>query len=633
MERSLARKSLTTPSYAPLPPQPKQPSFKPTGPLLFEADYLELAFKHRDLRLQPHIKKLCEARWMARTDLIWLASNVLGKKRILLSKERSPFIELLQKFPSPPSIEEKLEQDSPYIHPVTNKLTFYYRPLFTLENLKGSRRNLIIDPRGWFKSTLNTFSHSIQWIINFPSIAIATVQSSVPKAQDNAKEIRDVFKYNALFRELFPEHCPQNNIESFGTSTKFTTLARPQSENRKERTIEALSIESYVSGYHFDILKFADIVEEANSTFETGRNLIFHQFGQFFNILKAPASQYWMDVEGTRYHEDETYGRIIKQELELPPEERTWVIHVRGCYRKKSPSGEPLKYTIDELEYDDYVDENGNRESNYPELESVEALQKLERTPPMTPALFACQKKCNPLDYDDTDKPFPLKYLNIMTLKQYELLAETKLLSQVEVAVDTAETQTSTSCENAIIVCQWTTTNKAILRDIRHGKYTALELLENLYYVYRVYKPTRYYLERTGYNAGLEALFTERTRTQPHKYPPLPIKWIDRSKRQDKDARIMANLQPFYLSGNLNVIDTVPGLDALKKQLSGFPKLRGKDIIDPLSDLFINRQYILNQPPEEILSERSQTYKFFYASDEEKLEGPFSTIGSSFCDY
>ena len=115
-------------------------------------------------------------RWRCRTDLEFLAREILGYKDIDRSVH-GPVLDVLQKFPYPKNKEEFEEHD------VWNGKTWRYRPLKDMQALPGDRRVLILDPRGHLKTTINAQSHTIQWILNYPDIAIAIFQSNLEKAE------------------------------------------------------------------------------------------------------------------------------------------------------------------------------------------------------------------------------------------------------------------------------------------------------------------------------------------------------------------------------------------------------------------------------------------------------------------
>ena len=301
-----------------------------------------------ELSMDERIRRIRIARWKARTDLRWFANEILGYKDV--SEEvHGPLLSRLQKFPSPDSVT--IEQNDRFVNG-----TWEYRPLIPMMDLPGKRRLLILDSRGCLKTTLNAISHTLQWIINYPDIAIAIIQANLDKAEDIISEIKNHFTKNPRFRELFPEHCPDlKKVESFGTQAEFTTRARGRAVTRKEPTVRGASIEKGLAGSHFDLMKYSDIVDENNSNNAEICKTIFRKFVLSQNLLVSP--RFWIDVEGTRYDEKDTYGEIIRGQEMLPEEKRDWNIFVRGIF-KKDTGGKPRLYTYAEVRLPDLLDEN-----------------------------------------------------------------------------------------------------------------------------------------------------------------------------------------------------------------------------------------------------------------------------------
>src|SRR5262249_11708233 len=101
----------------------------------------------------------------------------------------------LQKFPVPTPLEmEKLDR--------LDRGNWNYEPKTELTQLPGGRRVLILDPRGFLKTTINAQSHSIQWILNYPDVAMMIIQSNGEKAEMILGEIKRHFQANPRFRAL-----------------------------------------------------------------------------------------------------------------------------------------------------------------------------------------------------------------------------------------------------------------------------------------------------------------------------------------------------------------------------------------------------------------------------------------------
>lgn len=305
------------------------------------------------------IREWRRLRWMCRTNLEFLCQNILGFKNVE-SSIHGPILNILQKFPYP----ENEDQAEEYDYFDKRRGVWKYKPLKHMLQLQGKRRKLILDPRSHLKTTINAEAHSIQWVLNYPDIAILIVQSNLDKAADIIGEMKKIFIHNTRFREVFPEYVPWKKLNDWGTKEEFTVECRGKEITRKESTFMAGSIDKGTAGYHFDVMKFSDIVEPANVKTRAMIESVRANFQMQHNLLVSP--EYWIDVEGTRYVEGDTYGKIIdnwtrQKALGLEPR---YDIHVRGCWIKKFAKETPgfeehghavVQYTPDKLREDNFI--------------------------------------------------------------------------------------------------------------------------------------------------------------------------------------------------------------------------------------------------------------------------------------
>jgi hypothetical protein len=203
--------------------------------------------------------KYFSIRWRCRWDLGFLCREILGYPDVN-DEVHGTLISRLQQFPRPNGIHfynnDRIEQGRIFYTPIEPN------PL----KLPGKRRFLILDARGHLKTTINAQAHTIQWILNYPDIAMLIVQSNTEKAEMILGEIKAHFQANPKFRAFFPDHCPTRRIFDWGTKGDFTTEARSRSCTRKEPTLMCGSIDKGSAGLHFDVQKFSDIVEPNNSS-------------------------------------------------------------------------------------------------------------------------------------------------------------------------------------------------------------------------------------------------------------------------------------------------------------------------------------------------------------------------------
>lgn len=523
-------------------------------------------------------------RYRARTDLLWLCNEILGYKKVN-GPVHGPVISKLQRFPLPDEVEQrKLDRFSGG--------SWQYEPAIPIYELPGHRRVLILDPRSWYKTTINCIAHTIQWIVNYPDMAVMIVQSTGDKAQAFLNEIKMHFQSNKMFRELFPEHVPKKRVTDFGTKTEFTTAGRGREVIRREPTVMAGSIDKGSAGFHFDVMKFSDIVEQNNCLTAQQIDKVCRSYGMMENLLVRPDS--WIDVEGTRYDFSDLYGRIIEADEKLRKEEEgksPWEIHVRGCYAKETPDGAPQRFTPEELMYPDKKDERGQPISLFPEEWPVSELEKKRKNPALDEFIFASQQKNNPVDLSDTSRvPFPLKQMRTKTREEFKQVR----VAYHTVTVDTADTQNDKSKFNAVTVCAWDQYGRGYVHDIRHGKYLPDELIKHVLDTQLKYRPLKILIEETAYVRGLMPSFNRAIDLgyfEKKGIPPPNFQFIKRENDVTKQERILNTLQPWYKSGELFFLDDLPCMDQLKHELSRFPSYRYTDIIDTLADQFQERTW------------------------------------------
>ena len=232
------------------------------------------------------------ARRRGRHDLFYLATEILGYKDFTRAFH-TPVIKLLQQFPHPlPHQFDDYERHE-------NGLFVYHPIVPSPYDLQGGRRRLILDPRGSFKSTLNVVCHTVQWILNYPNVTILLVHAKQEIVENLLSTIKGHFSQNPVFRDLYPDYCPpKGKIKNWGNRTEFTVPNR--TEYRKaEPTVGVISIDGAITGAHYDVIKFTDIVDEVNTRTGSQMGTVTKAFGMYRNILVRPES--WMDVEGTTY--------------------------------------------------------------------------------------------------------------------------------------------------------------------------------------------------------------------------------------------------------------------------------------------------------------------------------------------
>lgn len=562
------------------------------------------------------MENIWEKRWKARTDLLWLCNEVLSFTKIH-PVVHAPVIAHLQKFPVPTR-----EQARYYDRILSNGSFQYTSWCDPYVKLEGPRRRMLLDSRSYMKTTLNTIAHSIQWLLNYPHMAIALMFSTDSKAQDILKNgIKHHFQYNKRLRELFPEYCPQKAISLWGSAESFTLCNRSEILDRLslpprvEESMMSQSIGKGQAGYHFDLIKCSDIVEQGNIATPMQRQQIKQGFGLTSKLLvKRPDGRDgFIDLEGTFYHPDDLHNELVNEWIKLAPEKRIWSIFLRGVFKRDvspaaceavelDPVGRP-KYDPDELSLPFALGSDGKRQPTWPEAEQdlgrgLTAIQKLEMEEASVidgGFTFATQRT---LDFK-ADKSSTRPFQTPITWVKREDFQRVPIAYHLT-TVDFAATDAATSNPSVILTAAFDRSGRAYVHDIQRGWWGPDETLDRLFAVNAQYKPDKIVIEDGLYEKGLRPSI-KRLEIEKSTWPPWHFQTRDRTT--SKVRKIVAALQTPFNSGELKFIDPLDRADAqrskeveaaLKNELQDCTMAStGKtdDILDCLADLYLCREW------------------------------------------
>jgi phage terminase large subunit-like protein len=174
------------------------------------------------------------------------------------------------------------------------------------------KERIVLYPRGAFKSTID-IADAVQWILNFPEIRILFVTAEDSLAVGFVDRAKGHFvmrpKNPSLMNLFFSEFCVDE--KKLGSSFEFTCPVWSKLKvKRAEATIMARSINSTLSGWHFEIIKADDIVNTQNSDKQEACKKVIDHFDIDANMLMSFG---YLDFIGTRYSEFDLYGdKIMK---------------------------------------------------------------------------------------------------------------------------------------------------------------------------------------------------------------------------------------------------------------------------------------------------------------------------------
>ena len=510
---------------------------------------------------ERELKYIAAGRRKARTNLFWLCKHVLDFTKVV-PHVHGPIIEHLQGFRGCQGTDI-----------VTNE-KFEYTPLDDdpANVLTGPRKRLLLAPRGWYKTSVNIEAHIVQWILNFPDITILLVHASQEIAEQILSNIKRHFQQNSRMRYLFPEFCPPEKKE-WGTQQFFDIPARRH--YTKSPTVQVSGIETIRTGMHYHVLKFTDIVDEKNTATREQCEKIIYRYGMARSLLISP--RYWIDIEGTRYHYSDLYGRIIDEWMkeEEQGREHAFQVFIMPCYKRDI---ENERFTPDELDKPFLYDAKGKPISRFPEEFPTEELEKMRTDPVVGEEVFATQYLNNPITGES--QAFDIKDLRWKTPEEIARIP----IQYAVTTVDLAETTGKRSDNTVITTCLVDRMNRRYVVDIRIGKFLPDAIVDHLFLVHLKYRPLKIKIEETGFTRGL--LPSVRRRSQITGIWP-NFEFLKRDNQASKVERILG-LQPWYKNGMLYFSTELPihVKEELKHELTRFPKYIHDDILDTLADQF-----------------------------------------------
>lgn len=483
--------------------------------------------------------------------------------------------------------------------------------------IETSDGTICVDDVVTHNTTVNCEAHTIQWILNYPDIAILLIQSTGDKASDYVKKIKAHFQGNERFRALFPELCPQKGVNNWGTQSEFEVANKYEHCNRlnilppKEPTVRGIGVESGSSGSHYHVLKFSDIVEEKNAKDPDMCRAITRSFHQMENLLISQA--YWIDVEGTRYHNADCYGKIIREEWEAIPDPgaREYKFYVRSCFKRARPDGKPQQFTPDELNHPFQIDQHGKRIPFWPkdnEGHDRFPLAKLEKMELRDGFLFSCQQLNSPsatgMIIFPVNDSFPVK----CTRKVFKSNIR---IAYYTIAVDTAESNAETANFSALSVIGWSASGKAYVVELQFGRWLPDELIKRMVALAEKYGRwlQSFKLEKVSFNRGLMTGLMRAIRTFPKPGGLwVPLELIPVPTRKDKAQKIQETLQPWYSAGDIVFLEDLVARErfdtdktwaekndrtwkTLLDELRDFPMADSDDLLDSISLHFANKQH------------------------------------------
>lgn len=513
-------------------------------------------------------------RQRGRVDLLWLCNEVLQYPDVCATVH-GPVIDSLQSFNGH---EEYMDQDTFEIkysepkcvmHEIGDKGCTPACAGRTIWHLPGPRFRMLLDPRGHLKTTVNTISHALQWIINFTDIRIALSVATGPQGADIITEIENQFRYNSRFRFLYPEYCPAGERSGdWGSKEQFTVPNRRR-KWLKEPTMRVVSIGKVVAGPHYDVIKHSDLVDKENVKTPGGIKDTKDHFKYTMPLLERGPSIAgrdrtvgWVDLEGTIYD----FSDLYVEELEKD--------------EARSKAGKSCRWAV--FRRDAVVDEIKDEDlwkkpfaTLWPERFPYEELHAIYED--IGDYMFNCQYRLRPksrgmgLCQPNEIKYFPARIKPSILPRLY-----------IKVTIDLAGMEEDTDgCNISVCTVGHNRDGRKYVLEALVARPTAAELVDYLFDVDTRYRKPVFQFEAAHHYQGLSPYITMRSEM---KQQFLNIVAIPRDSNTQKDNRIFYTLQPLFKRGLIWFSDDIKYMPHIVNEITKFPKFKYKDFLDTLAD-------------------------------------------------
>ena len=434
---------------------------------------------------------------------------------------------------------------------------------------KRSRKRFTLNliPRSHLKTTLWTVGGTLHelvqdWVklpggkeVRGQNLRFLIVNAKLDNAIDILRDIKDVLTNNEMFAWLFPEYVPSEKWTRGRERGVWTNnridLPNSRQAGRKEGNVEIMSVGASLVSKHYDVMVFDDPVNDENTTTKVYRDKMHKWYRDALQLRNDPITSR-IRIIGTRWHFDDLYGRLIKQETKRREEQQEQGKDVKPVYylyrRKAVENGVPIwheRFTLEEL-----------KRLKNEELGSY---------------VYSCQYDNNPLPEEDA-------HFKISDIKHIDELDIPEDLVHF-LTIDMADEETTRGDFTVMTVTSFDPAGTMYVREINRGKYSQFQLLEMVWNITQQWDIQRVGIETTGFQ---RALFRAYRHEAEEKGWFIPWKEITRG-RTSKFQRALG-LQPRVERGDFYIVEGIKNADWLIEEMTTFPLGVNDDILDTVVD-------------------------------------------------
>jgi phage terminase large subunit-like protein len=193
--------------------------------------------------------------------------------------------------------------------------------------------------REHYKSTIITFSLTIQEILNNPNITIGIFSHTRPNAKGFLRQIKREFELNQKLQQWFPDILYENPSKQAIKWSEDDGIIVKRDSNPKEATVEAWGVvDGQPTGKHYSLLVYDDIVTKESVTTPEMIEKTTDALALSYNLGAHGGRRRFI---GTRYHFADTYKTIIERGTAEP--------RIHAATDDGSETGNPVFLTQEQL--------------------------------------------------------------------------------------------------------------------------------------------------------------------------------------------------------------------------------------------------------------------------------------------
>jgi predicted phage terminase large subunit-like protein len=416
-----------------------------------------------------------------------------------------------------------------------------HRPLCEfVQKWAGTKKLLLLLPRGCFKSSVVTIGYSLWKIAQDPQQRILIANATYPMAVQFLSQIKNHLTRNQEFVNIF------GNMAANADSWREDRIAvvREKSYEQKEPTVWAQGMSANTTGSHFNIAILDDLVARENIGTKDQIEKTKNFYRDVLDLVDPnPNGGKQVIIIGTTWHWDDLYA---------------WIL-------------DPKNNLLDDFEilrWPVYEGEWGTGKLLFPKRLGWKQLGELKRQQGSTH--FSAQYLLDPMPEENATfkKPF----------KRYEETDLRGLKLNKFICVDPAISENKEADYTAMVCIGVDANNDWYILDIWREHCLPKKMIDQIFYWDDKWKPISTGIETFAFQKVLKYFLQDEMRKRNHF---IPIKELGSTERS-KEERIKG-LQPRYESGSIFHSSMLPNLDYLEDELLRFPKGKNDDVIDALS--------------------------------------------------